>query len=157
MTAMRTEQTIPSDFDSLSGIWRCRWVQYGRTALEELALQIQNGCVHGDGVDPDGMFAYTGFVHTDGTVSLAKVYIIPNIPVPPSLTYIGHWNGKLVTGEWIDDQDPNGNHGPFLMWPGQGDAPGLQAEASETPERALPNEVMVVRAIYPGARTGRRS
>lgn len=73
---MRTEQTIPSDFDSLSGIWRCRWVQYGRTALEELALQIQNGCVHGDGVDPDGMFAYTGSVHTDGTVSLTKVYII---------------------------------------------------------------------------------
>lgn len=152
-----TEAPRQETLDSLSGAWRCMWTQYRRTAFEDLFLVFENGQVDGNGVDPDGAFTYSGSVYSTGTVTLTKVYVLPNIPVPPCMTYIGHWDGQAISGEWIDDQDPQGNHGPFKMWPGKGTAPGSSAEAHCTPEAPLSDLVPVPKQAALPTSAGRKS
>lgn len=117
--------------DHLSGPWRCRWTQHRRSATEDLALTIAGGKVSGSWDHLDGVFDYSGAIHEDGTATLTKVYSLPTIVVPPSLTYIGRWDGRCIAGRWIDDLDPSWNNGPFRMWPGEGPDPGLSSVRSK--------------------------
>ncbi|OQA34897.1 MAG: hypothetical protein BWY56_01814 [Acidobacteria bacterium ADurb.Bin340] len=147
------------NFEGLSGPWKCRWTQRGRTELETLDLVFQDGQVLGFGSDPDGEFQYSGQSHPDGSVSLTKVYTSPLIQVPSSLTYIGAWDGRRIAGEWMDDMYPGRNHGPFRMWPGKQAEPSIE-EAKEEPLKgsgSLEGELVRVLSRPTGTRNGTTS
>ena len=113
---MRSDHAHAGKVRLPSGGWHCRWIQDATVGLEELQLLVEGGSLRGSGTDLDGIFEYEGAAYREGTVSLTKRYVKAFIPVPPSISYIGHWDGESITGHWIADQDP-GNHGPFQMWP----------------------------------------
>lgn len=117
--------------DQLNGPWSGWWVQRGREGHEGMTLAFSGGGVSGDGSDEDGEFSISGHIYADGSASLTKVYTRPLITTPLSLAYLGHWDGKAIRGTWINESYAASN-GPFVMWPGDSDAPSL-AEAREQP------------------------
>lgn len=131
--------------DHLSGPWRCRWTQGLRTELEELFLTVAGGTVSGSGIDADGVFDYTGTIRDNGSVALTKTYSVAVIKVPPALTYLGRWDGRCIAGLWMDDQDPCHNRGPFRMWPGVGQGPGLSSERANDLEDKAEAELVLVK------------
>jgi len=104
--------------EPMSGHWSGWWRQGLREGHEFLSLAIAGGTLQGSGQDEDGAFALTGQIYADGTASITKHYTLPNIPTPPSLAYLGQWNGRVIRGSWVDERSP-GNYGPFLLWPSQ--------------------------------------
>lgn len=154
---MRHETEGTMNLGLPSGPWRCRWVQGHRSEIESLSLTFTNGRVQGTGVDADGFFEYVGSVYADGSLSLTKTYAQPFIPVPPALSYIGRWDGRCASGQWIDDQDPT-NNGPFRMWPGHGPEPSLEAHRTKTFELSVSpdgRELVPVRTPKESSRGGR--
>ncbi len=130
---MRNEPDFLVGLGLPSGSWRCRWHQASRTELEELCMTFDKGSVQGSGMDADGLFEYLGSAYADGSLSLTKTYHLHHIPVPASMSYIGKWDGRIASGQWIDNGYPP-NNGAFQMWPGDGPEPALERERSKTPE-----------------------
>ena len=121
------------DLSMKSGAWRCRWIQFPRSGMEQLQMAFDEGVARGTGTDPEGGFVYSGrYDSLTGHVVMSKVYVYAKSPVPISMTYEGVWDGTMISGAWVDDRAAWAGE-PFEMWPVDGEEScTLESEVFDT-------------------------
>lgn len=100
------------DLNSCSGPWVGQWIQGDVRGTMRMLLVIHGGSVLGSGADFDGGFSIVGdYELTQQRVVLVKRY------ADLQVTYLGVWDGDMISGSSTINGEDFLDSGSFEMWP----------------------------------------